>query len=534
MKCVVPCSFGELIDKITILKIKEEYAKKGTKCLINIQNELRAIESHNKVQNDPLFKTLHLINKKLWKLEDLIREKSKKREFDEEYIKCSEMIHKTNDERYKTKFLINEKYDSEIREEKLYACQEVSLPDLYILEKAKNYYTQGEYDKSHAIITVMIEKYKNYCKYDEFYIDLLFSYSNVCKIYQKKNQYKNKIREIMQQLPTLDIRESQKTFCKTIYGMQCLNDCNYIEAYDYLHTFNSVEQGNITSNNMSFFSKNDVNMRLLVYDSGGIGDKFMLSRFVVEVCRKYSKNYVIFLVESSYIWIFENAFADIPNLKLVTTNDKFVSFNYHCSLMCLIKYLNHSYHTLNFQPLFKNITIKSSNIASVIISKIKQQDKPVYVLNWKGNPNNLQERNNRSIDLKIASKLFQIDSVKWIVLTKEITNEEQDILDNHNIDCYGRQIDNNNAFADTFAILKHVKCLVSTDTSFLHLSENMDLSTIALLTLGCEWRWTHDETTNWYPKMKLMRQKEYGNWRPLINELILYIINMENSHRSTN
>jgi hypothetical protein len=62
----------------------------------------------------------------------------------------------------------------------------------------------------------------------------------------------------------------------------------------------------------------------------------------------------------------------------------------------------------------------------------------------------------------------------------------------------------------------------------------MDLSTIALLTLGCEWRWTHDETTNWYPKMKLMRQKEYGNWIPLINELISYIINMENSHRSTN
>ena len=74
---------------------------------------------------------------------------------------------------------------------------------------------------------------------------------------------------------------------------------------------------------------------------------------------------------------------------------------------------------------------------------------------------------------------------------------------------------------NTLKYPSNVDGVISTDTSLLHLSANLNVTTYALLTLGCEWRWTHDEPrTNWYPNMKLLRQKEFGKWDNVVLELI--------------
>ena len=103
MLCKISCSFGEVIDKITILKIKLSKAKEKT--IENIQKELDIIrkETPSSKNNDKLFKELEKINNKLWILEDLIREKSKNKSFDKKYIEFAEQIHKFNDERYNIK-----------------------------------------------------------------------------------------------------------------------------------------------------------------------------------------------------------------------------------------------------------------------------------------------------------------------------------------------------------------------------------------------------------------------------------------------
>ena len=112
MDCKIYCSFGELIDKITILKIKKSKAT-STQQLNNIKKELSLIKKDNNVceNNDSLFDELQNVNKKLWILEDLIREKSKKKEFDSDYINYAESIHITNDERYNIKKKKNKKYN---------------------------------------------------------------------------------------------------------------------------------------------------------------------------------------------------------------------------------------------------------------------------------------------------------------------------------------------------------------------------------------------------------------------------------------
>ena len=74
--------------------------------------------------NDPTFNTyfndLYLTNKKLWNLEDNIRNKSKKKEYDELFIQYAEQIHITNDIRYSIKKELNKLYSSDIKEEKIY------------------------------------------------------------------------------------------------------------------------------------------------------------------------------------------------------------------------------------------------------------------------------------------------------------------------------------------------------------------------------------------------------------------------------
>ena len=54
---------------------------------------------------------------------------------------------------------------------------------------------------------------------------------------------------------------------------------------------------------------------------------------------------------------------------------------------------------------------------------------------------------------------------------------------------------------------------------------SLDIDTYVLLTLGCEWRWTHDNTTNWYPKAHLLRQTELSNWTSVITKLKELLLN---------
>ena len=118
MKYKISCSFGEIIDKITILKLKKEHTS-NLALLKNINNELNSI--YNDIQNyydiqiinsEKLTNLLYNINKKLWNYEDKIRNKSKKKQFDKEFIETADNIHRVNDLRHDIKNQINKKYKS--------------------------------------------------------------------------------------------------------------------------------------------------------------------------------------------------------------------------------------------------------------------------------------------------------------------------------------------------------------------------------------------------------------------------------------
>lgn len=117
----ISCSYGEIVDKLTILEIKL------SKCLDreqkkNIQNEYNNLSHHKKYDTQFIenYQELKSINMKLWDYEDKIRIKSKHKEYDQEYILIAEGIHKYNDKRYELKSELNKRYHSYIIEEKIY------------------------------------------------------------------------------------------------------------------------------------------------------------------------------------------------------------------------------------------------------------------------------------------------------------------------------------------------------------------------------------------------------------------------------
>ena len=124
-KIIVEVSVGELLDKISILEIKQEKIKDPEKLkFINNEHSIlkdqleKNIKSDDKLNN--LYQLLKEINAKLWVIEDDKRQCEKDKDFSEKFIKLSRDVHFLNDDRAKIKLEINNRTGSIIKEIKEY------------------------------------------------------------------------------------------------------------------------------------------------------------------------------------------------------------------------------------------------------------------------------------------------------------------------------------------------------------------------------------------------------------------------------
>ena len=118
----IEVSIGEIIDKLTILEIKKTNISDSNK-LLNINKEFDYLVDivENQLglsRRDIFYIDLLDINKKLWDIEDKIRNKERLKSFDEEFIELSRSVYFTNDERSKIKKKINDITGSNFSEEK--------------------------------------------------------------------------------------------------------------------------------------------------------------------------------------------------------------------------------------------------------------------------------------------------------------------------------------------------------------------------------------------------------------------------------
>ena len=124
-KILVEVSVGELLDKISILEIKQEKIKDPEKLkFINAEHSILKDQLDNNVKSDEklntLFNSLKDINAKLWVIEDDKRLCEKNSDFTEKFIKLSRDVHFLNDDRAKIKLEMNNHTGSKIKEIKEY------------------------------------------------------------------------------------------------------------------------------------------------------------------------------------------------------------------------------------------------------------------------------------------------------------------------------------------------------------------------------------------------------------------------------
>jgi hypothetical protein len=122
----VPVSPGELLDKITILRIKSQRMSDPDK-LRNVRLELEVLQdtwtdsAYAGVDIGADVNALMTVNERLWVIEDDIRDKERAQAFDAEFIRLARAVYVENDERAAIKRRINLKLGSAIVEEKSYS-----------------------------------------------------------------------------------------------------------------------------------------------------------------------------------------------------------------------------------------------------------------------------------------------------------------------------------------------------------------------------------------------------------------------------
>lgn len=124
MTLLAPVSWGELLDKISILRIKGDRMEDPVK-LENVRHELtQLLQIRSRVEeSDELARLegeLHRVNEALWVIEDEIRLCEKAGEFGARFVELARSVYKTNDRRAELKFLINILLGSDLVEEKSY------------------------------------------------------------------------------------------------------------------------------------------------------------------------------------------------------------------------------------------------------------------------------------------------------------------------------------------------------------------------------------------------------------------------------
>lgn len=122
----IPVSWGELVDKVTILEIKAERISDATK-LKHVRQELRLLldvlarDSALSLEGAKIRKALRAVNERLWDVEDAIRVCERRQDFGPDFIELARSVYRLNDQRFAHKRRINELAGSRLVEEKSYA-----------------------------------------------------------------------------------------------------------------------------------------------------------------------------------------------------------------------------------------------------------------------------------------------------------------------------------------------------------------------------------------------------------------------------
>lgn len=513
----VPCSYGELVDKVTILRIKLAKSQNQTQTN-NIHLEYTQLVPMIIDKNEPIISQLYLVNQALWDLEDKIRDLSNAQTFNKEYIECAEMIHKTNDQRYHLKKVLNQKYNSEIKEEKIYTQSKdwnQILNDVLVL-------FETEPLQSYSIMKSTMSEWRNIPT--RLLVVYYLNFLNISNYIGESCYVKGlDIDQIISLIKSGHISGNINSV-NIHLAIELLRLSRYQDAQPYLPYLQSATGPNgVSPKNVGYFAETDENKTMLLYTAGGLGDIIMFGRFLPEFCKHNSKNKIILFCCNSLLWMFEslNNHWKLDNLTVSKFTVNMPCYDYHNNIGTLFSSLGHTTKSLkeNYIPYLHELKGGDFEIP----------EKPYILFGWKGNEENSHELHNRRVPLEPLLKAITKSNQNLVTTQRDITEQERILLEQYNVKVITNCDNEGKAFYDTLTLVKNANVVVSSDTALLHLagcSRSKEQITIGMIVLGCEWRWNKNNSDAWYPDVKVIRQQNFREWSHAMNDLENSLVNL--------
>ncbi len=256
------------------------------------------------------------------------------------------------------------------------------------------------------------------------------------------------------------------------------------------------------------------NQTILLHAEQGLGDTIQFIRYLPMIAEAGGK--IIVECDPGLIHLFTD-YAKIATF--IGKGEPIPDFDVHSSLMSLPKIFGTSYESI---PSDTNYINSNSRLVSSWKERLSGTNTFNVGIFWQGNKNYNRDKS-RSIPLKQFEAILTVEKTEFVSLQKGDGQEQ--ISENgfsHLISDYTSEMDNEEKFADTVAIINSLDLIIGTDTSIIHLAGAMGKPTWILLAYHPDWRWMLNiESSPWYPTMKLFRQQKKDDWESVINRVKL-------------
>lgn len=538
----IPVSIGEVYDKYSILEIKQTKISDPLK-LKHINTELEVLHPYilNYNLDENIYLELKNINLKLWGIEDKLRIKESKQEFDNEFIQLARSVYFTNDERGDVKKKINTIFNSQIYEVKSYidyrnkAEEEKQL----IIKEYDDIKRLSGIDKNSECIhklKELLNKLRKSTLNDElkhnmdsticenigYYYFTSKHFSEAISYYTYSLDYQSMSYSTLSNIGTCYTYLKQFDKAEDIFKTIIDKFPYESDIYNKIGFSHLIQKkiksgvGYINEYHKKIADKNELHMikrwdgslpcKSIVIDTEGLGDMMQFGRYIIEFSKKYPETTVYFWVDNKIKDLFNFNNSNIKCISLVTE-----IYDYRIDTLSLMYFIGIETITpFRYQSYIVESTPNNEKWKEILKRDCTKKLK--ICICWKGALGIVEKH----IPLSKFNSLTNLD-IDLISLQCGSGSEE---IDDCSFKMLKYDIDKDAAFIDSIAIIRNSDLVITVDTSILHLSAIMGVKTWLILGNVTDWRWfNNDKTTEWYNNVTIFKSKKVNEWDDVFHEI---------------
>ena len=248
------------------------------------------------------------------------------------------------------------------------------------------------------------------------------------------------------------------------------------------------------------------NKILLVHTEQGNGDAIQFARLLPEVAKRCKK---LILVCTEPLRMLFKDIEGVAEIRLPGTLPSDL-FEVYCPIMSLAGILDISLDNLPAQTPYLSIP------KEIIVPNLVEKGKRKVGIAWAGSTTHASDHH-RSCPLEAILKLTQGSDIDFHSLQVPVNKEQKSRLSEHDVTDLEPEL---NSYAHTGALIKQMDMVISVDTSVAHLAAALNIPCWIMIAAHSDWRWLDARNDSpWYPRVKLFRQAQPGDWEGLIEQV---------------